>query len=160
MLMELLAAAGIYYIPANVTDVLTSLQTGLLETVFSQPTAAVAVQWHTKVRYYNTMRLTYAIGGVFLSSAGWNAVPAAHRDAVKAAFNKHCQLLSPKVRKSDIEAMDFMRSQGVRAIEETPEVRAAFEQVAATALLKIKGVVFSSEAWDLLQQCLKDIRGS
>ena len=160
MLMELFAAAGISYIPANVTDVLTSLQTGLLETVFSPPTAAVAVQWHTKVRYYNTMRLTYALGGVFLSSAGWNAVPAAHRDAVKAAFNKHCQLLSPKVRKSDIEAMDFMRSQGVRAIEETPEVRAAFEQVAATALLKIKGVVFSSEAWDLLQQCLKDIRGS
>ena len=159
MLIELCTAAGISYIPANITDVLTALQTGLLETVFGPPTAAIAVQWHTKVRYYNTMRLTYAIGGVFLSSSGWNAVPAQYRDAVKSAFEKHCQLLTPKVRQSDIEALDFMRKQGVQAIEETPEVRASFDQVAATALQKVKGSVFSAEAWDLLQQYLKEIRG-
>ena len=160
MLIELCTAAGISYIPANITDVLTALQTGLLETVFGPPTATIAVQWHTKLRYYNSVRLTYAIGGVFLSSAAWNTVPDLHRDVVKAAFDKHCQLLSPKVRKSDVEALDFMQAQGVQAIEETPEVRAAFEQVAATALQKVKGTVFSQAAWDLLQQCLKEIRGS
>lgn len=160
MLIELFAAANISSIPANITDVLTALQTGLLETVFGPPTAAIAVQWHTKVRYYNTLRLTYAVGGVFLSSAGWNAVPVAHRAVVKAAFDKHCQLLSPKVRRSDVEALDFMRSQGVQAIEETLEVRAAFERVAATALQNIRGTVFSVEAWDLLQRHLKEIRGS
>lgn len=160
MLIELCTAAGISFIPANITDVLTALQTGLLETVFGPPTATIAVQWHTKLRYYNSVRLTYAIGGVFLSSAGWNAVPAPHRDAVKAAFDKHCRLLSPKVRKSDVEAMDFMRAQGLHAIEETPEVRADFERVAATALQKVKGEVFSQEAWDLLQKCLEEIRGS
>lgn len=160
MLMELCAAAGISSIPANVTDVLTALQTGLLETVFSPPTAAIAVQWHSKLRYYNAMRLTYAIGGVFLSAAGWNAVPVPHRNAVKAAFEKHCQLLTPKVRQSDVEALDFMRAQGVQAIAATPETRAAFEQVAEAALQKVKGTVFSSQAWELLQQCLREIRGS
>ena len=160
MLIELCTAAGIAYIPANITDVLTALQTGLLETVFGPPTATIAVQWHTKLRSYNSVRLTYAIGGVFLSSSGWNSIPAPHRNAVKAAFDKHCQLLTPKVRQSDVEALDFMRAQGVQAIEETPEVLAAFEQVAATALQKVKGTVFSQAAWDLLQQCLKEIRGS
>jgi TRAP-type transport system periplasmic protein len=160
MLMELFSAGGISAIPANVTDVLTALQTGSLETVFGPPTAAIAVQWHTKVRYFNTMRLTYAIGGVFLSSTGWASVPAQYRDAVVAAFDKHCRLLTPKVRKSDIEALDYMRTQGVKPIEETPDVRAAFEQIAAVALQKIKGSVFSAEAWDLIQQYLKEIRGS
>ncbi|HAL92446.1 MAG TPA: hypothetical protein DCM68_05410 [Verrucomicrobia bacterium] len=160
MLIELLAAAGISSIPANVTDVLTALQTGSLESVFGPPTAAIAVQWHTKVRYYNTMRLTYAMGGVFLSSASWNAVPEPHRAIVKSTFDKHCRLLSPKVRKSDIEALEFMRTQGVQAMEETPEARAAFEQVASQALEKVVGSVFSAESWNLLQQCLKEIRGS
>ena len=160
MLMDLFSAGGISSIPANVTDVLTALQTGSLETVFGPPTAAIAVQWHTKVRYYNTMRLTYAIGGVFLSSAGWATVPAAHRDIVKAAFDKHCRLLTPKVRKSDIEALDYMRAQGVQPIEETPAVRASFDQVAGVALQKVKGTVFSPEVWDLLQTHLKGIRGS
>ena len=160
MLMELFAAAGISSIPANVTDVLTALQTGSLETVFGPPTAAIAVQWHTKVRYENTMRLTYALGGVFLSAAGWNSVPPPQRETVKAAFDKHCRLLTPKVRKSDIEALEYMRAQGVAPLPETPEVRASFEQVADVALQKIKGTVFSEEAWTLLRQCLKEIRGS
>lgn len=160
MLMELFAAAGISAIPANVTDVLTALQTGSLETVFGPPTAAVAVQWHTKVRHYNTMRLTYAIGGVFVSTAGWSQVPPAQREAVANAIDRHCRLLSPKVRKSDNEALEYLQAQGVSASAETPELRAVFEQVAATALLKVKGAVFSAEAWDLLQQYLREIRGS
>jgi len=160
MLIELFAAAHIASIPANVTDVLTALATGSLETVFGPPTAAVAVQWHTKIRYYNTMRLTYAVGGIFLSSTGWKMVPPAHRETVRSVFDRHCRLLSPKVRKSDIEALDFLRAQGVVPNEETSEVRAAFEEVANAALKKVVGTVFSAEAWDRLQQCLKDIRGS
>jgi TRAP-type C4-dicarboxylate transport system substrate-binding protein len=160
MLIELFSAGRVSSIPANVTDVLTALQTGSLETVFGPPTAAVAVQWHTKVRYYNTLRLTYSIGGVFLSSAGWKTVPPQHRELVKAAFDKNCRLLNPKVRKSDVEALDYMRSQGVAPIEESPELLAAFNQIADVALQKIKGTVFSVEAWNLLQQCLKEIRGT
>ena len=160
MLMELFAAGRIVSIPANVTDVLTALQTGSLETVFGPPTASVAVQWHTKIRFYNSMRLTYAFGGVFISSAAWNAVPAPQRETIRAAFDKHCRLLTPKVRQSDIEALEFMRAQGVQVNEETPESRAAFEQIAAAALQKVLGTVFSPQSWDLLQQCLKEIRGS
>ena len=159
MLMELFAVGKISTIPANVTDVLTALQTGSLETIFGPPTAAVAVQWHTKIRHYNTMRLTYAIGGVFLSTAGWNAVPPAHRAAVKDAFDRQSRLLTPKVRQSDVEALDYMRTQGVVADEETPEMRAAFEQIAADALQKVVDSSFSAESWDLLQQYLKEIRG-
>ena len=159
MLMELLGAAGIASIPVDVTDVLTALQTGLLDTVFGPPTAAIAVQWHTKIRHANELRLTYALGGVFLSSAALNSVPAAHRQTVKAVFDKHCRQLTPKVRQSDVEALEFMRTQGIQIIETTPETRAAFEQVAATALQKVKGRDFSAAAWDLLQQTLREIRG-
>ena len=159
MLMDLFAAGGIAAIPANVTDVLTALQTGSLETVFGPPTAAVAVQWHTKVRYYNPMRLTYAIGGVFLSTVGWNQVPAAHQAAVQAAFDRHCRLLTPKVRQSDVEALDFMRAQGVAPVAETPAARAEFEQIAAQALQKVVGSVFTAAAWNELQGALQEVRG-
>ena len=159
MLMELLGAADIASIPADVTDVLTALQTGLLESVFGPPTAAIAVQWHTKIRYCNSLRLTYAVGGVFLSKSAWNAVPAAHRATVKSIFDKHCRQLTPKVRQSDIEALEFMRTQGVQILDPTPETRAAFEQVADRALVKVKGRDFSAAAWDLLQQTLRDVRG-
>lgn len=159
MLMELFAAGRITTIPANVTDVLTALQTGSLETVFGPPTAAVAVQWHTRIRHYNTMRLTYAIGGIFLSSAGWNSIPGPHRETVKNAFSRQTEILNPKVRQSDVEALEYMRQQGVIPNEETPEIRAAFEQIATASLDKVVDKTFPRQAWDLLQQVLKEVRG-
>jgi TRAP-type transport system periplasmic protein len=158
MLNELFAACGIASIPVNVTDVLTSLQTGALETVFGPPTAAVAVQWHTRVRYYNEMNLGYTIGGVFLSAAGWKSIPPQHQAVVKAAFDKHCRLLTPKVRKSDAEALQFMRAQGVQPIPETPQARVEFERVAQIATDKVMGKSFSVEAWNLLQGILAPLR--
>ncbi|MDR0993713.1 MAG: TRAP transporter substrate-binding protein DctP [Verrucomicrobiota bacterium] len=158
MLLELFAAGRISGIPANVTDVLTSLQTGALETVFGPPTAAVAVQWHTRVRYYNTMRLTYAVGGVFVSNVGWKSIPAIHQETVREAFDKHCRLLTPKVRKSDLEALDFMQAQGVQPLEATPETYEEFVRIADAALEKGKGAVFSEETWDALQLFLLNLR--
>ena len=160
MLIELFAAGNIASIPANVTDVLTSLQTGALETVFGPPTAAVAVQWHTRVKYYTDMRLTYSIGGVFLSAAGWKTIQPQYQPAVKAAFDRHCRLLTPKVRQSDAEALEFMRTQGVSPLPESAEGRADFERIASIAIQRVKGAAFSEQAWELLQATLKELRGS
>lgn len=160
MLNVLFSAGNIPTIPANVTDVLPSLQTGALETVFGPPTAAVAVQWHTRIRYYHEMRLSYSIGAVFISEAGWRMVPPEHRDTVRAAFDKHCRLLTEKVRQSDAEALEFMRRQGVQPIPETPGVRAEFEHIAEKALERARGRVFSEEAWNLLQETVTPGRDS
>jgi TRAP-type C4-dicarboxylate transport system substrate-binding protein len=118
----------------------------------------VAVQWHTRIRYYNEMNLGYSVGGVFLSAAGWKMIPPAHQAVVKAAFDKHCRLLTPKVRKSDAEALEFLRKQGVQPIAETAEGRADFERIATVALEKVKGSVFSVQAWDLMQEALQEHR--
>lgn len=158
MLLELFKAGQISSIPANVTDVLPALQTGALETVFGPPTAAVAVQWQTKVRYYNTMQLAYSIGGIFVSQAAWKKVPAQHQDVVKAIFQKYCAQLNPKVRKSDLDALAFLQSQGVTAVDAPPETRAQFEQLATTVREKVTGSVFSAEAWNQLEKFLQESR--
>ena len=158
MLLELFKAGQIASIPANVTDVLPALQTGALETVFGPPTAAVAVQWQTKIRHYNTMQLAYSIGGIFIAQTAWQKVPEEYRHTVKAIFQKHCAQLNPKVRKSDLEALEFLNSQGITPAEATPETRAQFEQIANTVREKVTGTVFSAEAWNQLQQFLQEVR--
>ena len=160
MLHELFGKARIALIPANITDVLTSLQTGALETVFGPPTAAVAVQWPSRVRYYNTARLTYAFGGVFLSQAAWKNVPEAHRDAVRRILGEACSSLTPLVRKSDAEALEYMRGIGIEAQEPSPEEYQGFVDVADAALGNIRGKIFSAEAWDRVQAALAEVRAA
>jgi len=44
------------------TDVLTGLQTGLIDIVAIPPVAALVLQWHTKVKYMTEMPLLYTFG--------------------------------------------------------------------------------------------------
>ena len=157
MLLELFKAGQISSIPANVTDVLPALQTGALETVFGPPTAhrcPVANQ-SPLLQHHAT---GYSIGGIFVSQSAWKKVPAQHQDVVKAIFQKYCAQLNPKVRKSDLDALAFLQSQGVTAVDATPETRAQFEQLATTVREKVTGSVFSAEAWNQLEKFLQESR--
>ena len=108
---ELFKAGGISGIPVSVGDVLVSLQTGLLQTVFAPPLAAVSMQWHTRVKFRNDTRLMYSVGGVFLSARSWEKIPADLRPTVKEIFAKHLAELRVKVRKSNDEALQVLEKQ-------------------------------------------------
>ena len=45
-----------------ITDVLTGLQTGLLDIIAAPPVAVVALQWQTRVKYLTSMPLMYTMG--------------------------------------------------------------------------------------------------
>src|SRR5579863_4155730 len=43
--------AGIHPIPLSITDVMTSMETGLIDGVYSSPMAAIALQWYAKTKF-------------------------------------------------------------------------------------------------------------
>lgn len=57
-----LKRVGINPIPLPMADVLTSLQTGLVDTIPAPPIAAILLQWHTRVRYLTEIPLSYTYG--------------------------------------------------------------------------------------------------
>jgi len=48
--------------PLPLTDVLTGLQTGLIDIVAIPPLVALALQWHTKVKYVTRIPVLFSIG--------------------------------------------------------------------------------------------------
>ena len=44
--------AGVVPVPLAVTDVMTSLQTNLIDAVYCSPLACLALQWFTRVQYF------------------------------------------------------------------------------------------------------------
>jgi len=49
-------------IPLALPDVLTSLQMGVIDAVYSSPLACVALQWFTRVKYMSNVPITYGFG--------------------------------------------------------------------------------------------------
>ncbi len=53
---------GLSPVTLPVTDVLTGLQTGLIEITFASPVVALVLQWHTKVKYITRLPVSYSYG--------------------------------------------------------------------------------------------------
>jgi len=57
-----LEAMGLSPVVLPPTDVLTGLQTGLLDVVAASPIVALVLQWHTKIRYVTDLPIAYGLG--------------------------------------------------------------------------------------------------
>ena len=59
-----------------ITDVLTGLQTGLLDIVAIPPEVAVALQWHTRVKYVTNMPVVFGISFLAISKRAFDRLSA------------------------------------------------------------------------------------
>ena len=66
---------GITPVPLSVTEVLTSLQTGLIDGVYGSPLAILATQWFTKVKYMHNVPITDASGALLISKKYFDSLP-------------------------------------------------------------------------------------
>ncbi len=72
--------AGVKAIPLSIPDVLVGLQTGIVEVVYAPPTAAISLQWFTKVKYMTDVPLGYLAGGVVVKKETFKQIPPAFQN--------------------------------------------------------------------------------
>ncbi len=72
------------------TDVLTGLQTGLIDIVAMSPIGALVLQWHTKVKYITELPLVYTMGFMAVDKKAFNKISEADqaivRDVMEATY--------------------------------------------------------------------------
>jgi TRAP-type C4-dicarboxylate transport system substrate-binding protein len=66
-----------------ITDVLTGLQTGLLEFVATPPVGAVVLQWYTKVKYVTDVPLAYTLGIMAVDQRTFRRLDAGDQDVMR-----------------------------------------------------------------------------
>ncbi len=98
--------AGVSPISLPLSDVATSLQTGLLETVANTTSGAIAFQWHTKVKYVVDLPVSYVIGIFAIDSKAFNRLGAADQPIVREEFAKAF---------ADIDAVGLRDNESARA---------------------------------------------
>lgn len=65
------------------TDVLTGLQTGLIDIVAMSPIGALVLQWHTKVKYITELPLVYTMGFMAIDERAFNKVSTTDQAIVR-----------------------------------------------------------------------------
>lgn len=135
--------------PLSVTDVLLSLQTGMVDTVYASPMGALALQWFTKVKYMSELRMANATGGVLMTKKVFDRLPVAHQKALRQASKTFLKKLVEQIQKDNDQAVELMKQNGL-VVTPTPnsgEVE-KFYAVGREVRKKMNGTLFSQKVLD------------
>jgi len=154
------SATGIGPVPLAVTDVLTSLQTRLIDAVYSSPLACVATQWFTRVSSYTDLPVTFATGAVVVSNTAFDAIPAAERDKVLAVCHQKFRELQLKARQQDAEALVEIEKSGVKKASVTPAEVQRFTAMGRSVWPQQVGKLYPQELLDAVTAAVAEAAAS
>ncbi|MBE9516466.1 MAG: TRAP transporter substrate-binding protein DctP [Proteobacteria bacterium] len=147
---------GVTPVALPISDVLTGLQTGLVNTISAPPIGAIALQWHTRVRYVTHLPLMYIYGTMVLDKRAFNKISRADRKIVKEVMQAVYRDLDGDNRKDNIDAVQALKSQGIEFIELEKEERKRWYDIAARATARIdKNGKLTNGVGERMQKILK-----
>lgn len=132
-------AADLSPVPLAIADVLTGLQTGLIDTVGAPPVGAVALQWFTKATYVTDLPVTYVYGTLVIAEEAMERLTPADREVVREVLTGAMGELDRSAREDTDQARRALIQQGVTFIQPNEETRSRWSSVAAEATQTLVG---------------------
>jgi TRAP-type C4-dicarboxylate transport system substrate-binding protein len=123
----LLETVGVTPIPLSIPDVLTSLQTGLINTAFNSFYGSIVLQWFTKISYITDIPFAYAYGAFILDKKTFSKLPPQYAELMKTAARTHFDKLLDDTRKSNNEALQVLQENGIKLVNPSPSTRAELQ---------------------------------
>ena len=147
---------GISPIPLPLTDVLTGLQTGLIDTIASAPIGAIALQWHTRVNYLTQVPLAYLYATLVIKEKAFMKLSKADRELVRKTLGATFISLNKQNRADNVAALSALKQQGIEFISPSPKQQQAWEMHANATLENMrKDGIFNAELLDEMQNLIR-----
>ena len=125
-----MVALGLSPVTLPLTDVLTGLQTGLIDIVAMSPIGALVLQWHTKIKYVTELPLVYTMGFMAIDKRAFNKISAADQAIVRDVMERTYENFDKVNLVDNAGARDALLNTGIESVAvETAEydkVRVAF----------------------------------
>ena len=143
------------------TDVLTGLQTGLIDIVAMSPIGALVLQWHTKVKYINEVPLVYTLGFMAVDKRAFNKLSAGDQAIVREVMERTYRNFDKANLVDNRGALEALLNTGIESvdfdIDEYLKVRATL--MAANAELGDQGQ-FSKELYEEMLRYVDEYRAN
>ena len=109
-------ALGLSPVVLPITDVLTGLQTSLLDVIATSPVGALVLQWHTKVKYITDLPVSYIIGFLAIDRKVFDRLAADDQKIVREVLEQTYRRLDETARTDDRAALAALRKAGLEFV--------------------------------------------
>jgi len=150
---------GVSPFPLSVTDVLLSLQTGMIETVYASPVAALALQWFTKIKYMSQTPMGFGVGGILISKRKFKKLNDNQQEILKRLSGKFLKKLVHENNKDNVKSIQAMQGAGLKLAKKPDEKTVKeFRQLGKKVQEALVGKLFSVDLLKKVNDSLKEVR--
>jgi TRAP-type C4-dicarboxylate transport system substrate-binding protein len=114
-----LELVGVTPVMLPLADVYTALQTGLVDTVAAPPMAAIAFQWHTRVKYVSDVPLIYLLGVFVVDERAFKRLSEPDRAVLREVVGATAARVDAETRKGNQSAREALLGQGIQFVSTT-----------------------------------------
>ena len=113
---EAMRSLNLLPVPLPMTDVLTGLQTGLIDIVAIPPVVALALQWHTKISYITRVPVLYAMGFLAIDSKIINRINTDDKKVLNEVINRIYSEVDSNSQQDSENAYEALSKIGIQEI--------------------------------------------
>jgi TRAP-type C4-dicarboxylate transport system substrate-binding protein len=152
-------AFNINPIPLSLTDVLTSLQTGMIDGVYTSPLACIATQWFTKTKYMVNVPLTNSFGAVLISKRIFDKLTPEQQNILREKGKEYFNKLTHLSRIDNEKSIEAMLKTGIQKIEVTDPVELKnFEDVGHKTRQNLVGKLYDQQLLNDIESALNEFK--
>lgn len=158
--LELWKANGFRAVPLAATDILTGLQTGLVEAVPNTPLFALLDQSFGIARNMIDVKWAPLIGATVITRRMWDSLPAAQRSDMMNAAREAGVSLRGGIRKMGDEAIVTMQKRRLQVIHADAAALAEWRREAEGVYPKLRGGQVPAELFDEVRKLRDEYRAT
>lgn len=147
-------------IPLSITDVSTSLETGLVDGVYGSTMSVIAMQWFGKVKYMLDLPIANASGAVLISKEKFDKLKPEYQKIILNLGKKYFADLTSITRAKNKEALTVLKENNITVTKpENEKIKQEFLSAGRKARLELAGRIYSEALLAEVEKSLAEFRG-
>jgi TRAP-type C4-dicarboxylate transport system substrate-binding protein len=157
---EIVKQLGFPAVPLEWSDVLISLQSGMVDTVDTTPFLALAGQYDLVAKYMLDVPWVPLVGGTVITAKAWSSIPPQEREAFRRAAIDAGKQMQARGRKESLEAIQAMKKRGLQVHPVTPTLLDEWQHFAEAVYPRMRGTMVPADMFDEVLRLVREYRAS
>ena len=157
---ELMKFAGFHPVPLSPTDMLTGLQTGMIDAFDCPPLVALANQWFGLAKYMVDLKWAPLVGATIVDRKTWDKIPEAQRAKLVEAAKRAGEKFRSEIRGLNDGAVTEMQKRGLEVVKLDAATRQQWHQEVEKAYPKLKEKLVPPDLFERAKKLRDEYRAS
>ncbi len=157
--MQAWKSAGFRVVPVPSTEVLTALQSGMLDAFALTALTGAALQWFALAPNMTSMNWAPMLAGIVISESAWRRIPEELHPRLMEAAAVVERSLKEETARLEEEATAVMKQYGLKIHQTPPDALRQWEAVVEKGFDFMVGRKIDRDVYEQLEQHLEQFRG-